>query len=371
MSLTKLRRAGAAVVFIVSTLAVLSFAQNAIAQTKDWKAEWDRTVAAAKKEGGLIISAPSGGIWRDQLAYFNKDYPEIKLEITPGAGPDFWARVVKEREAGQYLWDIRLGGPVPTTYRLKDEGALVEVPPLLLLPEVADESKWTGGFKGMYLDKEKKFFPSYALYASRTVYYNSKFISPDQAPTIAGLTDPQWVSKISMADPRGGAAFNMISGMLKAYGEDKIKKLIIDQKPVMSNDPRQQMNWLVSGRYPIAFGMSPSVLVEYAQKGGSIDDLKMVDGLPMWAPGTGGIQIPTKGPHPNATTVFVNWLLTPDVQSRLMAAIQLNSRRNDIPVTMPDIAVDVDHLSDYIGTQGEEIEPYGFRANEILREILK
>ena len=301
---------------------------------------------------------------------FNKDYPEIKMEITPGAGPDFWARVAKEREAGQYLWDIRLGGPVPTTYRLKDEGQLVPVKPLLLLPEVADDSKWIDP-KGMYLDKEKTYFPAYAIYDSRTVYYNKKFIKPSEAPKIESLTDPQWVGKISMADPRGGAALNMLSAILKVYGEDKLKKLMLEQKPVQTQDPRQQMTWLTSGRYPIAFGMSPSVLVEYAQKGGSIDDIEQVGGLLMWAPGTGGVQIPSKGPHPNATKVFVNWLLTADVQYRLAKAVQFNSRRNDVPVAMPDIAVDVSRLSEYISTQGEDIEPFVFRANEILKEIVK
>ena len=67
---------------------------------KDEKKEMKKE--AAKKEGGIVISAPSGGLWRDLLMTFNKDYPEIKMEITPGAGPDFWARVAKERG-----WEVR------------------------------------------------------------------------------------------------------------------------------------------------------------------------------------------------------------------------------------------------------------------------
>jgi ABC-type Fe3+ transport system substrate-binding protein len=44
-------------------------------------------------------------------------------------------------------------------------------------------------------------------------------------------------------------------------------------------------------------------------------------------------------PHPNATRVFVNWMLQKDVQLALAKTLEQDSRRQDIPpVSPPDTA---------------------------------
>src|SRR3974390_876171 len=85
---------------VAMTLTVLMQSPPARA---DWKADWDATVAAANKEGALVLSVPSGRAWRDALAKFQDAYPAIKTEMTPVASRDFWPRIVKEHAAGQYI----------------------------------------------------------------------------------------------------------------------------------------------------------------------------------------------------------------------------------------------------------------------------
>jgi iron(III) transport system substrate-binding protein len=336
---------------------------------QDWKADWDKTVVAAKKEGALVLSVPSGNIWRGYLMAFGKAYPEIKVEMTPFASRDYWPRVVKEREAGQYLWDLRVGGADALAYRLRDQGHMQEIRSLLVLPEVTDESKWIGGFNRMFLDKEKKYFPAFIANVSQTANYNSKFVP--KTPTIEDLLKPEWVGKMSMADPRGGSALNSLAVMTKVHGEGMVRKFMVDQQMVITSDPRQQLKWLVSGRYPVAFGLPSATFVEYENRGGSVAEFKDVDGLKQWAPGVGALQLTTRAPHPNAVKVFVNWILTRDVQAALAPAVKLNSMRNDVPVAAPDIALDVARLGDYHGTQDEAIEPYMKRTQDLLKEILK
>ena len=112
------------------------------------------------------------------------------------------------------------------------------------------------------------------------------------------LDDPQWAGKISIADPRGGAALNTLTVMDKLWGDDPIKKLMA-QKPVVTGEPRQQMDWLASGRYPIAFGM-PSITfwsnISSAARRSTIS--KKVLGMHIWSPGVGAIQYLAKAPHP-------------------------------------------------------------------------
>ena len=53
----------------------------------------------------------------------------------------------------------------------------------------------------------------------------------------------------------------------QSFGEDFVRKLLIDQQPVISKEPRQQMDWLTSGRYPIAFGIPKATFLEYGERG--------------------------------------------------------------------------------------------------------
>ena len=55
---------------------------------------------------------------------FQKAYPKIKLNVTPAASRDFWPRVIKEREVGQNLWDLRIGGADTQIYQLAEKGEL-------------------------------------------------------------------------------------------------------------------------------------------------------------------------------------------------------------------------------------------------------
>jgi len=277
---------------------------------------------------------------------------------------------VKEREAGQYLWDLRVGGADALAYRLRDQGHMQEIRSLFVLPEVKDESKWMGGFDLVFLDKEKKYFPAFVAYVSQTATYSTKFVKAP--PTIEDLTNkPEWTGKMSMADPRGGSALNSLAVMTKVHGEDMVKRLMIDRQMVITSDPRQQLNWLVSGRYPVAFGVPSATFVEYENRGGSISEFKDIIGLRQWAPGVGALQLTTNAPHPNAVKVFVNWILTREVQETLMKGVKLNSLRTDVPVVMPDIALDAAKIKDYHGTQDEAIEPYMKRTQDLLKAILK
>jgi ABC-type Fe3+ transport system substrate-binding protein len=365
-----LRRVGVAAIR-ATMVALIAFAWSFAARADDWKADWDRTLAAAKREGSLIISAPSGAIWRERLAEFQKAYPEIKLSLSTFASRDFWPRVVKEREAGQYLWDLRVGGVDTPSYNLKNQGALLPVRPLLILPEVTDDANWHGGLDALFLDREKQFMPMFVATATQSDYYNKVKIPDASDLTVQKLIDPKWAGKISLADPRAGSSLNTLTVLDYLYGDDFIVKLMTNQKPVITKEPRQQLDWLASGRYPIAFGLPSAAFLEYGQRGARVEDFGTIPGLKLWSPGVGGVQIPNRNPHPNATKIYVNWLFSREVQARLMPAVQLNSRRKDVPPGAPDLAIDWSHFDEYVGTQVEELQSYSLRVSDILRRTLQ
>ncbi|MGE5539481.1 MAG: ABC transporter substrate-binding protein [Gemmatimonas sp.] len=348
-----------------AALATLLAAPPVLGQTADWKQDWDRTVAAAEKEGELIVSGPVGTLWSGFLTRkFQEDFPRIRLKMTPFSGRDFWPRFSKEREIGQYLWDLRIGGTDPSLWALKKQGAFAETRSLLVLPEVADDNAWYGGIDGLFGDIEKRSLLGFAFYMHVHGYYDRAAIP--QGLTATDLVKPEWTGKISMDDPRGGSGFNALAVLLKTYGEDFVRTLLITQKPVIPGNKRQQMEWLVSGRYPIAFGMIVEDLVAYGNTG---DRFVPIGGALSWTQGFGGIALIANAPHPNAAKVFINWLLTKDVQGPLMQVIKTNSRRKDVAPGDPESVVDPARLGELVGDQGEIMNPYHARTAALVREM--
>jgi iron(III) transport system substrate-binding protein len=352
-------------------LAGLLVAGPAAAQAPaDWQARWDALLAAAKQEGSITISGPSGKVWVPALAEFGKDYPDIKVSITAFSGRDFWPRFTKERDVGQYLWDVRIGGYDAYAYRLKQQGQIAPVRDLLLLPEILDAKSWRRGLDSLFIDLEHRYVAGFVAVDETLGHYNKKLLPEPWVVDMANLNDPRLTGKISLADPRGGSPLTAMGLLYRRFGPDFIRTLFTVQKPVITNVPRQQLDWLTNGRYPIAIGMPTAMLVEYGRSGGDPADLPPMRGLRTWSIGVGGIVLPTKPPHPAATQLFVNWLLSKKEQTRLMQEVHLNSQRSDVPDGNKILAIDYAHIDEYYGGQGEEMKPYQVKAEALLKELI-
>jgi len=294
--------------------------------------EWDKTLTAARREGKVVVSGPTRELWRNVLTSFERDYPGIEVEYVGLNSRDFWPRVFRERELGQHLWDLRVGGPDPEVYEAKDRGALDPVRQLLSLPEVVDDSKWMGGLDSVFFDTERKYVLGFVSMISFMAYVNRDVVPETELTSITDLLQPRWKGKITIQDPRGGAGLNALEMFLESFGEQMLRDLLANQELVVSNDLRQQTEWMIRGRYPIAIGLVPDAFLVFQEQGLKFNIRPIADGDRSLSTGTGGIQVLNQAPHPNATKVYVNWLLTKDVQTRLSAATKQNSRRGDVPV---------------------------------------
>ena len=119
-----------------------------------WQATWEKTVAAAKKEGKLNFYVGRYGS-EPLLNEFRKEFPEIKLVTVNGAGNTLGTRIITEIRAGNVVADLFSGG-ANTNYEILYEGkALDSIKSTLILPEVLDESKWYEG-RHRYTDPEQR-----------------------------------------------------------------------------------------------------------------------------------------------------------------------------------------------------------------------
>jgi len=76
-----------------------------------WRVDWDKTVAAAEKEGLVSIYIfEAGPLTEETVQGFERAYPKIKVNQLRGRGNDLGPRLVAERRAGKYLADLFAGG---------------------------------------------------------------------------------------------------------------------------------------------------------------------------------------------------------------------------------------------------------------------
>ena len=104
---------------------------------------------------------------------------------------------------------------------------------MFILPEVADENNWNGGFDHMFSDNAKKFVPSFTAYSSPLAYYNTNVIKPGELKLFEDLLDPKWKGKIALVDPRGGSTAVSMAIVYQKFGEDFIRNLLTTQSPVI------------------------------------------------------------------------------------------------------------------------------------------
>jgi iron(III) transport system substrate-binding protein len=334
---------------------------------------WDQAVASARKEGKIVLSGPPSQVWRTALTAFEKDYPEINVEYTGTTSRDFWPRIAQEQKSGQYLWDLRVGGPDPSVFAARDQGMLAPIKPLLILPEATDEGQWFGAAQDLvWADTAKQYMRNFLAYGSSQIMVNRDLVPADAFNSGKQLIDPKWKGKMVLQDPRGGSGLGSVTTIMVAYGEDFLRTLLSQQALAVTADNRQEAEWLVRGNYVIGIGNVSDELVSFKQQGLNANVALLDDAPPSLSIGFGSTQLLKNAPHPNATKVFVNWLLTQKAQANLVKTVQsVNSLRLDVPPGLPDGVLDPKRLNDYIPHQYERLLATRQKAEQLSNELLK
>ena len=341
------------------------------AECQEWKAKWEKVVTDAKKEGKVAVAGPPGTAYREVMRGFEKKYPEITLEFQSFTPANFTARFSKERQAGQYLWDIYVTGPTGFDISAKKSGDLDPIRPLFILPEVLDEKAWFGGFDKAFLDSEKKYIFAFQAQITPQVLINREFVSEKDLNSIKGLLDPKWKGKIAINDPRvDGAGNGRIALWAGQMGEEFVRALL-KQDLTLTRDDRQLADWLARGKFPIAIGVNDTDIAELQKLGvgAKVEPLggKLAEAWRL-STGWGAARFVNKAPHVNAATVYVNWLLSKEGQTAWATTVSRPSRRIDVPRVAgmsPDPGID------YFDIDREERVPLRDKAQEISKSVLR
>ncbi len=288
---------------LVSFVFVLAFflVSPTFAQEKGWEKKWETVMAAAKKEGRVVVQGePDPVVRRVLLPKFTGRFG-IRVEFIAGRTSQVVARVRTERRARVYTMDVFLAGHGSSALVLYPEMMIDPLKPLLILPEVVDSSMWKQG-KLWFNDPEEKFTLRLFRNINTMLHINTDHVKPQEIRSANDLLNPKWRGKISTADPTvRGAGQSRASRYYTRHGEEFLKKLYSDQKVRVSRTRRQLHDWLARGTYPICLSCSEGYVKPLRKEGFPIvsifqlSDVKAdVNSSPFQ------LSIANSRPHPNA-----------------------------------------------------------------------
>src|SRR5262245_13322303 len=81
------------------------------ASAAEVNADWQRLVAAAKKEGKVVLGAPPGSDFRNDVQAALKRRFDLDSEWIQAPGPSVMSKIVAEKQAGAVSVDAFLIGP--------------------------------------------------------------------------------------------------------------------------------------------------------------------------------------------------------------------------------------------------------------------
>jgi iron(III) transport system substrate-binding protein len=257
---------------------------------------WDTVISAAKSEGAVTVYASpnhSDVIFKE----FEKVYPGITVKVQRQPTSNLTAQLDQEIGAGVKSADVVFHSETPWFTDRGKQGALA---PVQVMP--ANEAAY-GKFKGQFIVPVLRYGYFFG--------YNSDKGGP--VTSIEDLANKAQASgaTIGYLDPKASIA---TSAQYDAWDKeypgivDRLMKL--PHTVFSSTVPMGQS--LAAGEIGYAVGLVPGVLppliAQGAKVGESIPTDKAIRGVQ-----TSGAEL-TNAPHPNAAVLFLNWLMSKDLQ---------------------------------------------------------
>lgn len=305
-----------------------------------WEQEWRATIAAAKTEGKLSISTSTGVGYRAWIKEFENTFPGIEVEHQQTTGSnEFLLKYLEERKAGLYLWDLYEGTSTNALGQLRPAGAIDPIKPALInRPDVMDDKYWRGGWDDGWQDVEQRWGMTHTASLSSLVGINTQMVREGEIANAQDLLNPKWKGQIMMTSFTSGSVWGPMNSVRHFYGDEMVKRVLVDQEPVVIRSNEQIHEFLVRGRYPIAGTATTAVLQKWVDEGVA-DHVKLLD-IPGW---TFLIQycvwLCNRAPHPNAAKLFINWNLTREGSEAYASNVGGASRRADVssgdPIAYP------------------------------------
>jgi iron(III) transport system substrate-binding protein len=338
-------------------------------------ADWNKTVAAAKKEAKIVIVGPSGSDVRDAYTIgFQKKYPEIEVDFSGMRGAEVAPKLLAELNAKRYSTDIAVAGTTTALMSLVPANAVVPLQPYLIGPDARDVSNWRDR-KHHFSDSTEKYNLYYGSRVQVAFVYNTELNPPatmkSKIKTWHDLLNPEWKGKIAMLDPRqAGAGLDLstywYTNEKAGLGKEFIRKLFATQEVFMSREEQQILDFVARGRHSIAIGPSGTYTFQLISRGLplALFGSGALEGGGFVTASNGTLTVVRNAPHQNVVKVYIDYLLSREGQTAWSKASGLPSLRTDVPKDhIPAVLVPTEgvkyqetHLEKYVMLRKEIVD---------------
>lgn len=320
--------------------------ENTEPEPTGFEAEWSELIEAAQDEGELVFIF-GGAASRTQGPLLEEFSNKFGIDVVPsrGSGGENADRILAERSAGRYTADVAIIHASTINLRFVPNGVVDPIGPELFHPEVTDESLWFGG-QHWYGDAEQQYiFLQAAAVSEETMgqWYNTDRVSQEDLATLTSydalLTD-RWKGKVAALAPTAVGSEGSYFGVYAhpELGPDVLERVIREGDIFFSGDYRVLQDGLAQGKYDMGIwlGTLGRDMRTMRDQGVSVDDsnLPAVTEVGSLAVSGDAISVFNQRPHPNATKLFVNWLLSREGQTarhELIDEPNPTLRDDDIP----------------------------------------
>lgn len=305
-----------------------SWTELSAVEAAPWQVEWEKTLAAAKKEGRLVAGIPASAELRKGIEeVFRSRFPGIELELIPSRGPSNANKILSEHKAGVRYFDLLISGTA-TPFGLVNANLIEPLELFMILPEVRDPKRWYGGH--IWVDNVKRFIYSFQAYQSENLWYNTGLTKAEEIRSYDDLLNSKWKGKIGYLDPRTlGSGTATWAFLWQHKGEDYLRKLA-GQDLLLSRDQRQLADSLAKGKITLNVGLTYYSYLPFLKAGLPIKPLPEPREGTYTSCGSGALSIIKNPPHPNAARLFINWLLSKEGQETYGKAMGQATRRLDV-----------------------------------------
>ncbi len=298
---------------IMSILSLCTFLAGQVSlapAATDFDSKWKDLIAAAQKEGKVVLNSVPGAEMRQKLPSVIKNKFGVELEFVSVDTREAAQRAIREAAAGVLSTDLISGGQSTFVNELYPKNMLDPIKPLLIHPDIQNPSVWLKG-KPWFIDDKDQYLLRVIDLVVPIGAVNAKIVDPGIFKSGKDLLNPKWKGKIAMYDPtRPGPGSNTLSYLMKLFGEQYAIDLIRGQDVKFTRNRRQLADWMVQGKHPIAMALSITEFARLREEGFQVKFILPDDVLPPEGPASGVFVLLKKAPHPKAAQLFLNWIIT-------------------------------------------------------------
>jgi iron(III) transport system substrate-binding protein len=324
------RRSLAVVSPLTLIISLAAFSLPAFCQSTKapWQSEWEKLLDGAKKEGKVTVSIPASAEMRRMLEESFRKRFGLEVEVYTARASTALRRMADEFKAGVRYFDVHIGGSSSAVSGMLDEGILDPIEPWLLLPEVREPKQWWGGH--LWVDNAKKYIYMFQAYLTESTWHNTELAKASEFRSYDDFLNPKWKGKIGFLDPRSpGAGDSNWAFIWDVKGEDYLKKLVA-QDIFLGRDQRVLGENLAKGRVAVMIGLTSYSFQPFIKAGLPVKALPPLKEGTYGTGGSGNLAIIKAPAHPNATKLFVNWVLSREGQEIVSKALGQATRRLDV-----------------------------------------